>query len=82
MDALAEHNKAMEGTRQEEWAHACDLCFQVHQVTDGTLGEPLFNISTLMNMALNLFIVQSKYSMWLAMGCPLDDLAALFTTAR
>lgn len=82
MDALAERNKAMEGIGQEEWAHACDLCFRVHQVADGTLGEPLYNLSTLMNMTLNPFIVQSKYSMRLAMGCPLDDLAALFTTAR
>lgn len=82
MDALAECNKAMEGIRQEEWAHACDLCFQVHQVPDGMLGEPLYNLSTLMNMTLKPFIVQSKYSMRLAAGCPLDDLAALFTTAQ
>ncbi|KAF7342791.1 hypothetical protein MSAN_01994700 [Mycena sanguinolenta] len=35
--ALAERNSAMEGTRQECYAHACDLCFHVFQNKDGQL---------------------------------------------
>ncbi|TFK91005.1 hypothetical protein K466DRAFT_573933 [Polyporus arcularius HHB13444] len=36
MEALVVRNKAMEGIGQEEWAHACDLCFKVQQKPDGT----------------------------------------------
>ncbi|KAK7013809.1 hypothetical protein R3P38DRAFT_3575169 [Favolaschia claudopus] len=35
--ALAERNKAMEGTGQEHWAHACDLCFIVFEDDAGNL---------------------------------------------
>ncbi|KAK7020302.1 hypothetical protein R3P38DRAFT_3194859 [Favolaschia claudopus] len=34
---LAERNKAMEGTGQEHWAHACDLCFIVFEDDAGNL---------------------------------------------
>ncbi|KAJ2976816.1 hypothetical protein NUW54_g11507 [Trametes sanguinea] len=33
--ALAERNKAMEGIGQEEWPHACDLCFIVRPAEAG-----------------------------------------------
>ena len=39
LNALAERNKAMEGIGQEEWAHACDLCFRVRETPDGTYGN-------------------------------------------
>lgn len=35
---LAERNKLMEGIGQEEWNHACDLCFVVRQAEDGQFG--------------------------------------------
>ncbi|KAJ6494189.1 hypothetical protein C8R45DRAFT_927415 [Mycena sanguinolenta] len=38
--ALAERNSAMEGTGQECYAHACDLCFHVFQNKDGQLMKP------------------------------------------
>ncbi|EIW56144.1 uncharacterized protein TRAVEDRAFT_129214 [Trametes versicolor FP-101664 SS1] len=34
--ALAERNNAMEGIGQEEWTHACDLCFIVKEASDGS----------------------------------------------
>ncbi|KAL1937523.1 hypothetical protein VTO73DRAFT_13109 [Trametes versicolor] len=33
---LAERNKVMEGIGQEEWTHACDLCFKVKEAPDGS----------------------------------------------
>ena len=40
-EALSYRNKVMEGTGQEEWTHACDQCFVVHQGENGQFGEIL-----------------------------------------
>lgn len=37
--ALAERNSAMEGTGQECYAHACDLCFVIVKNEQGQLSE-------------------------------------------
>lgn len=37
-EALAERNKKMEGTGQEEYTHACDLCFVVSKDKAGNEG--------------------------------------------
>jgi hypothetical protein len=36
--ALANRNKAMEGIGQEQYAHACDLCFVVFEDENGNLS--------------------------------------------
>ncbi|KAI0350653.1 hypothetical protein OH77DRAFT_1572366 [Trametes cingulata] len=38
-EALRNRNEAMEGIGQEEWAHACDLCFVIKEGTDGELRK-------------------------------------------
>lgn len=37
-EAMRLRNEAMEGVGQEEWAHACDLCFIVKEDADGQPG--------------------------------------------
>lgn len=38
-EALSERNKRMEGVGQENYAHACDLCFVVYKDDIGRSGE-------------------------------------------
>lgn len=41
---LAERNRETEGTGQEAYNHACDLCFIVYEDKDGREGECALNL--------------------------------------
>ena len=77
-EALAERNKRMEGVGQEEYGHACDLCFVVfndEQGRPGACSAISFN-STFINDA------QSKYRLLCVMVILSDAPHAMYTTAR
>lgn len=41
---LAERNRELEGTGQEAYSHACDLCFIVYKDNNGREGEQAFGL--------------------------------------